>query len=593
VFHFPAQVRTPLKICVLALLCHWMLAGVRGESNRPVTPAPARKVAGKKESAPEERRAVALRALDLRDCIQVALSNNLGLSIRRYQTSEALDDVQIARAQFDPVFLASAGRTEAAIVDGVPTATAFDGLVTFVNPAAASNKVYLRTYSSSLSMQLMTGATLTLSGNSLESFDTVQVLPATSQTSTTSSTSTAGQASTSTQTTTSSQAAASPSSTASTGSPTATPAPTPRPVFRTVSVFDSEVALTLRQPLLKGAGIHVNRIPIEIGLIGVDQSNLDMRKAVLDLLESLESSYWELLYATREREIDETNLRHAQQLVAETEARVKVGLATALDTLQAEAALASRRESLILSTQAIADRNDGVLLLLSKLGQERYKIEVPSRFPPLPPAPNLDDQKELDLVRQLPEYAQQVLAIKQGRLLVDKAKNDLLPSVDLTAGGGYVGRSNRFGNSFEDAVRDSHQNWQLLLEVRVPLGFREERANLAKSRKGLEIQQMQLRDVEQHLLAQIRTAARSLTSGRERVKTTELAMTLNEQQYEQVFAKYKQGLVAFRETLLSLDDLEMARLAFLQAQRDAVQAAIRMARLDGTLLLRNQLEWPK
>jgi len=218
---------------------------------------------------------------------------------------------------------------------------------------------------------------------------------------------------------------------------------------------------------------------------------------------------------------------------------------------------------------------------------------VPSRFPPLPPAPNLDDQKELELVRQLPEYAQQVLAIKQGRLLVDKAKNDLLPSVDLTAGGGYVGRSNRFGNSFEDAVRDSHQNWQLLLEVRVPLGFREERANLAKSRKGLEIQQMQLRDVEQHLLAQIRTAARSLTSGRERVKTTELAMTLNEQQYEQVFAKYKQGLVAFRETLLSLDDLEMARLAFLQAQRDAVQAAIRMARLDGTLLLRNQLEWPK
>jgi outer membrane protein len=465
--------------------------------------------------------------IGLSDCIDVALQNNYGLAVKRIQAASALEDVESARAQFDPAFIGSAGRTEQAGLEG-------------------TRDVNLTSFRSGLTTRTITGATVDLTGNAVRGEEIVPV-----------------------------------------ESPTGAISLTP------VTVFDSDVELTIRQPLMKGAGVHVNRIPIEIGLIGVNEANLDVRRSVLDLVAGTESAYWQLLFAVREKEVHENTVTHAQRLLDETKARLQVGLATNVDTLQAEAALASRREAVIISQQSVEDKTDVLLVLLGKLGKKKYSIDLPEHFPPAQARPRFDDQELLNLVRELPEYAQQVQVIKSRQLLVDKARNDRLPSLDLTAGGGFVGNGKTAGSSLNEALRSGNANWQVLVEARVPFGFRAERAALAKSRYDLAIETLRIRDVEQQLLAQIREAARAVGAGNERVKTTDVSLRLNSEEYEQVFAKFKQGLNTFRETLLSQDDLDVARLASLSAQLDAVLAAIRLARLDGALLSRNHLGWSK
>lgn len=469
------------------------------------------------------------RHLRLHDCIEVALRNNLGLAARRVNATSSLEDVRIARAAFDPAFAASGGRTEAAGLLGTPD----------TNLTLARTAITTRT---------ITGATVELSANTVRSNDvqTIETKP---------------------------------------GATTGTV------VIETVPIFDSSAALTLRQPLLKGGGVHVNRIPIELSLIGVNQANLDLRRSVLDVLQATENAFWQLAFAVQEREVRGKTVALSQRLIEETSARVKVGLATNVDTLQAEAALASRREVLIISRQTIEDRTDALLFLLGKLGQEKITLDVPGKFPTVPAAPPIDGTRALELIRQLPEYALQRQAIKERKLLVDKARNNLLPAVDLTAGGGYVGEASRLGTSFDQAFRQNNASWQLLLEVRFPFGFREERASLAKSRYALEIENLRIREIEQQLQLQIREAARAVAAGRERTKATDVSLKLNEQEDEQVFAKFKEGLSTFRETLLVQNDLEEARLAALRAQLDSVLAAVRLARLDGSLLWRNYFEW--
>jgi outer membrane protein len=354
--------------------------------------------------------------------------------------------------------------------------------------------------------------------------------------------------------------------------------------------FDSDLGLTLRQPLLRGGGFHYNLIPVKLARIEVNQADAEVRHTLLDLMQSVEMAWWELAFAHRSLALAEKTFAVNERLLAEAQARVKVGLAAELEVLQANTAIASRREDIITARQRIEDRMDDLLLHLGKLGVADYSVALPGNLPSIV-ARKFTTAEALALVRALPEYRIQRDNLQTRKLLVDRARNETLPTLDVTAGGGFNGSSFTGGDAFERGFDKSRPDWQLLGEVRIPLGFRSERANLRKAKNALQIEDLRLASIEQVLHSQIREAERAVATGIERIKVTEASLGLSEQQFEQLLAKFKEGLNTFREMQLAEEDVQDARVRALASQLEAVLASVRLARLDGTLLSRYGLSW--
>jgi outer membrane protein TolC len=203
----------------------------------------------------------------------------------------------------------------------------------------------------------------------------------------------------------------------------------------------------------------------------------------------------------------------------------------------------------------------------------------------------LSDEETTGLIERLPDYRQFDAILQRRRIYISRARNEALPILDVTGGTGYTGYGTGYRNAYDQAFGNDQRDWQALLEMRVPLGFRSERANLAKRKVELQIDDLRRREFEQNLRAQIREAARAVVAANERVHVTDNALDLTTRQYEQLRAKFGEGLAPFREMLLVQDDLQEAGLRALRAQFDAVQARIRLARFDGSLLDRYGFAW--
>jgi outer membrane protein TolC len=356
------------------------------------------------------------------------------------------------------------------------------------------------------------------------------------------------------------------------------------------ATYAAATEVSLRQPLLRGAGLAVNLLPVRFAKIEVKQANTEVRRSILELVRNVETQWWEVVYAYRDRELSAKTLGIAENLLAEANARVKVGLATEIETLQANTGLAARREAIIIADQRIEDRMDDLLLLLGQLGKARYKIALPDGLPGIRGS-NLSHEQTIALARALPDYSLQMDSIQQHKLLVDRARNDLLPRLDLVASGGYSGLGYQTGTAYDQAFGRTTPDWQLLAEVRIPLGFMSERAQLRKSKSALQIEELRRQDLEQSLYSQIREAERAVTAGLSRMELTRASAQLSDQQFGQLLARYKEGLGTFREMQLAAEDVQEAGSRLLAAQLDAIRASLRMARLDGTLLSRHHLTW--
>ncbi|HYP17121.1 MAG TPA: TolC family protein, partial [Opitutus sp.] len=97
---------------------------------------------------------------------------------------------------------------------------------------------------------------------------------------------------------------------------------------------------------------------------------------------------------------------------------------------------------------------------------------------------------------------------------------------------------------------------------------------------------MRLRDIEQDLLVQVRSAVRAVETNRESVEINRKATELAARQYELELARFKAGLSTSRQVLQIQDDLETTRVNELLARVNLRIAIANLHQLDSTSLQR-------
>jgi len=355
--------------------------------------------------------------------------------------------------------------------------------------------------------------------------------------------------------------------------------------------YNSDIALSVIQPLLRGAGVSVNRAQIESARIGVTIANLNFKGSVLQAVRDTEAAYYSLAFARAQLAVKQSSLELAQKLFDENKVRKNTGVATDLDVLTAEVGVAAAQNGVVIAQQQVRNAEDQLLALTGLT--EFDKAPGPLRFMPFTDAAPAVAES-FRLARELqPNYVATNEVIKQLELAVKVADNGKLPTLNVDGALGYNGLDRTSGSSWDNLRTGDNYNWQVGLSLSVPWGLRADRARARTALNNLHQQQATLQQVEQNLLVQVRADVLAVATSIESVQISSKATELAAKQYELQKAKFDAGLSTSREVLQSQTDLETARVNDLQARVNLRIAVANLHQLDGSSLDRYHVAVPQ
>ncbi|HWA85249.1 MAG TPA: TolC family protein [Opitutus sp.] len=349
-------------------------------------------------------------------------------------------------------------------------------------------------------------------------------------------------------------------------------------------VYGSDVALTVTQPLLKGFGPGVTRAAIERNRLGLSIAHLNFKSRVLQVVRDTEAAYYNLVFARENLDVKQHSLALAQQLLDENKTRRITGVATDLDVLSAEVGVANARNGVVVARQSVHNSEDALLALI---GQFEFDSEVGTvaLLPYQDPSPSFDLSYKLARENQ-PDYLAAQATIKQFEIDARTAKNAALPTLNLGGSLGYSGVDRSYRGAVDRVPHDQANNWELDLTFSLPWGLHADRARYRSAVASLHQEETRVKQIDQDLLVQVRSAVRAVDTNRESVDINAKATELASHQYELELARFKAGLSTSRQVLQTQDDLELARVNELLARVNLRIAIANLHQLESSSLER-------
>lgn len=352
------------------------------------------------------------------------------------------------------------------------------------------------------------------------------------------------------------------------------------------------LAFTITQPLLRNAGVAINKTFITIAQNNAVVEQHVFRDRVMTVVASVEQTYWELVFANENLKVAQAALKAAEELLATNREKAKVGVMTLVDVLQAETAVASRVEQTLLADKAIRDQEDQLRRLLNP-GEEdlRQDVRLTPADGPVTVLEPLSLQEMIDTaIAQRPEMTQAKKQVESGELNKQFARNQLLPTLSLQGTIGLAGLGGDYGESFTRNFNGDFYNYGAGLVLSYPLGNRAAISTYNKRKLEAQNAEVALANVRQQIIVGVREAVRRVQTDFKRVETTRSARIMAEKQLEAELERLKVGLSTTRFVLDFQRDLATAQGHELRAIVDYNKSLSNLARHKATTLDRYQLE---
>jgi outer membrane protein len=354
--------------------------------------------------------------------------------------------------------------------------------------------------------------------------------------------------------------------------------------------YGSDVSLSIRQPLLAGAGFKVNRAARERARIGVERSETTYRGTALDIVRDTELAFYNLASAHYALDVQRSGLATAQKFLDENEARRSAGLATELDVMQASVSVANRRAQIVSAEQRVRDATDQLLTLFGR--RDFSGILQPVGFVFAPPENTTVERSYGRAVDNDPSIKNARDLLRQLEIDLLSARNSKLPTLDLQGNITFSGSDRPeagepnpdLGGALEDVTRGDTYNWQLGVNLNLPWGMNAARSRLRSAQAGLTQQQIRLEQLEQTTMVNIRSAVRAIESDKQTVEINALSAELSRREFELEKAKFDNGLSTSRLVVEAQQRWDEAKVRETQSRVQLRQNAARLRRLEGASL---------
>lgn len=356
--------------------------------------------------------------------------------------------------------------------------------------------------------------------------------------------------------------------------------------------YTGGLALTLTQPLLRNAGVDITKTFIKVAQNNAEVEQHVFRDRVLTVLATVEQTYWEMVFSNENLKVAQAAMKAAEELLATNRAKAKAGVMSIVDVLQAEAAVASRVEQVLVAEKAIRDQEDQLRRLLNP-GEEALRQDV--RLTPLDQpvtvlAP-ISLQEAIDTAIDLrPEIVQAKRNLETSDINSKFARNQLLPTLSFQGTMGLAGLGKDYSNSVNSNFSGDFYNYGAGLVLSYPLGNRSAISTYNKRQLEAKNAEATLTSVRQQIIVGVREAVRRVQTDFKRIETTRSARIMAEKQLQAEQERLKVGLSTTRFVLDFQRDLATAQGNELRAIVDYNKSLSNLSRHKATTLDRYNVE---
>jgi outer membrane protein len=358
------------------------------------------------------------------------------------------------------------------------------------------------------------------------------------------------------------------------------------------STYQSDLVLSVQQPLLKGFGAEVTKSRIRVASNNQSISTYQLKRRLLDVVSEVQERYWDLSFSMENLHVQKESLNLAQDLLKRNTALVDVGKLASIEILQAEVGVASREEAVLMAESAVKDAEDELKRVLNLLGTdgESEQAIFPSDSPRL-------EEQEIRLqetiesaIKKRPECEQSQIELKNRNLALKVAKNNLLPLLNLEGSYGFNGIDDSYDGGIDELSTGDRYSWHLGVNFQFPLGNRKAKSEYLA--KELEVKKaiVSLDQLKKKIMVEVKCAARAVQTNLKRGHSTQEARRLAEKRLEIEEERYDLGLATTTDLLDLQEDVAVAKGKEVRALIDYKKSLVRLERAEGTTLEANDIE---
>jgi outer membrane protein len=366
-----------------------------------------------------------------------------------------------------------------------------------------------------------------------------------------------------------------------------------------ITTFDpslqSGFEVAFSQPLFKDRAIDTARLQYIVAKRNQHTSDLRFREAVVQTVAAVKEAYWTLKASLANVTVQQRSLELAQELARQNKVRVDAGQNPPLDSVESEAEVAQRRESLIRARTLAADAEDALRrLIIDPADTAFWRVQIDPVEEPTPVGPPQDvDAAVSKAMTERFDVARAEQDLANAKTNVDFFRNQRLPDVRLETSyrgnglggtqflhsGGFPGfvtgtRSLGLGDAVGQIFSNDFPTWSVGLTVSYPLGRSYEAASLAQAQVESRQTEQRIASLRIQAAETVRRAGRQIQSTAERVDAARAAATLAEERLQSEQRRYEVGLsTTFLVTQAQRDLLE-AEVNLLQTTLDYESAQV-------------------
>lgn len=325
---------------------------------------------------------------------------------------------------------------------------------------------------------------------------------------------------------------------------------------------NSNLGLTVTQPLLRGFGLALNRRFIAIARNEQRITSLLFRLQLSATVYGVIRLYTDLVALHEVVSVKQESVALAEKLLADTKAQVEEGTLAPIEMTRSNALVYSSRQDLINATGQLEEQEAILKNFLTKRGNEDPEVQA-ARVIPTDPL-NIPEREEIrplqDLIAEAmenrPDLRQAGLQIANSEIGLKGARNALLPEVDLVgvaqnnglagvanplAPGANTTYSGGYGDVLDQLLTRKYPTYAIGVQVTLPIRNRIAEADLARDELQLRQSQIRQRQLLNQARLQVEDALIAMRRARSSYEAAVQARVLQQQSLEAEQVKFEVG----------------------------------------------------
>ena len=371
----------------------------------------------------------------------------------------------------------------------------------------------------------------------------------------------------------------------------------------------ASLGFSVGQELLRGFDIASNRVSVVLSRKDKNISVHEFEHVVAKTLFDLEKSYWGVVAAARDRDLEKKAYDLALDLERRTGIQVEVGVLPRVALTQARSESAARKVRMINAENAYEASMDALKnLLVIPLEESVELLEITDSMPTA-----YDPASELEAVLQAfekrPEMRRAEQEMEKARALKTFYSRQRLPRLTVEGRLEYLGLggsenpdrlrlgfggldsvSTRFADSshaYDSIVDRDFPSWSVTGKLSFPVFGRKAGGDYAKARADYDRSVISYQKQKDAVRLDVRNAIREIESSRKKMEAALLSTNLAKEVLRNEEEKFKAGLSTTREILEAQRDLISAEAGYIGAFASYRIALADLERARGTMIESN------